>query len=118
MPSFFGQTSKKWENWNTFSGVVVDELLVTFLELEQIYPEMAILRNGKNTLKYKTQAEVKAEAKAKAKAKADAKADAKPTIHYPEEKPCVCAGNFRYGDEAWFDEHLRSGKCTAYKMYR
>jgi hypothetical protein len=153
---------------------------------------MAILRNGKNTLKYKTLAEVKAEAKAwaeakakawaearaeaKAKAEAEAKAEAKakakadtlqhlnsradeilskqsvglstttklvedyriaglpvpaflistivngvkklPTIHYPEEKPCVCAGNFRYGDEAWFDEHLRSGKCTAYKMYR
>ena len=41
-----------------------------------------------------------------------------PTIHYPEEKPCVCASNFRYGQDAWFDEHLRSGKCTAYKMYR
>ena len=38
---------------------------------------MAILRNGKNTLKYKTQAEVKAEARVKAEAEAEAKAKAK-----------------------------------------
>ena len=41
-----------------------------------------------------------------------------PTMVYPQVKPCVCATNFRYGQDAWFDEHLRSGKCTAYKMYQ
>ena len=85
---------------------------------------MAILRNGKNTqitavtfaqakanAKANAKAEARTEVKAKAKAEGKAKAQAKPTIVYPEVKRCVCS-NFRYGQDAWFEEHLRSGKCT------